>query len=238
MCSSGVEQWSEKPCVSGSSPLSSIMLLKLFINLFMNIEYIFIIFCIFSIVSALALILVNNPVHSILFLILVFCNISFILILLNVEFIAIIFLIVYVGAIAVLFLFVVMMLNLKLVVLQETFWRYIIVGISVSLFLLIELFCIFKNINNNFFFFFNFKYYYFFLEKDWNFIYNTPTNTELLGIYLYTYGFYPLFLIGLILLIAIIGCIVLTLNQNINIKRQLIYKQLQHDVKSSIKLKF
>jgi NADH:ubiquinone oxidoreductase subunit 6 (subunit J) len=87
----------------------------------MNIEYIFIIFCFFSIVSALALILVNNPVHSILFLILVFCNISFILILLNVEFIAIIFLIVYVGAIAVLFLSVVMMLNLKLVVLQETF---------------------------------------------------------------------------------------------------------------------
>jgi NADH:ubiquinone oxidoreductase subunit 6 (subunit J) len=87
----------------------------------MFIEYLIIFFCICSIVSALALILVNNPVHSILFLILVFCNISFILILLNVEFIAIIFLIVYVGAISVLSSSVVMMLNLKLINLQEIF---------------------------------------------------------------------------------------------------------------------
>lgn len=203
----------------------------------MFIEYIFIILCICSIVSALALILANNPVHSILFLILVFCNISFILILLNVEFIAIIFLIVYVGAISVLFLFVVMMLNLKLVILQETFWRYIIVGFFISLLLLIQLFFIFKDINNNLFLFFNFKYFYFFIEKDWILLYNTPTNTELLGIYLYTYGFYPLILIGLILLVAIIGSIVLTLNQNVNVKRQIIYKQLEHNIKKGIQLK-
>lgn len=87
----------------------------------MFIEYLLIFFCICSIVSALALILAYNPVHSILFLISVFCNLCFILILLNVEFIAIIFLIVYVGAIAVSFLFVVMMLNLKLINLQEIF---------------------------------------------------------------------------------------------------------------------
>jgi hypothetical protein len=68
-------------------------------------------------------------------------------------------------------------------------------------------------------------------------LFNTPTNTEILGIYLYTYCAYGLLLIGLILLVAIIGSIVLTLNQNINIKRQVIYKQLQHDVKLSIKLK-
>lgn len=203
----------------------------------MFIEFLFIFLCFCSIVSALALILANNPVHSILFLILVFCNISFILILLNVEFIAVIFLIVYVGAISVLFLFVVMMLNLKLVTLQETFWRYIIVGFFISLFFLFELFFIFKNTNNNFFLFFNFQYFYYFFEKDWILLFNTPTNIEILGMYLYTYGLYPLILIGLILLVAIIGSIVLTLNQNINIKRQHIYKQLEHDIKKSIQLK-
>jgi NADH:ubiquinone oxidoreductase subunit 6 (subunit J) len=63
----------------------------------------------------------KNPIHSILYLILVFCNITFVLIILGVEFIAIIFLIVYVGAIAVLFLFVVMMLNIKILELDEVF---------------------------------------------------------------------------------------------------------------------
>lgn len=203
----------------------------------MLIEYIFIILCICSIASALALILANNPVHSILFLILVFCNISFILILLNVEFIAIIFLIVYVGAISVLFLFVVMMLNSKLVVLQETFWRYILVGFLISLLLLVELLFFFNNINYNLYFFINFKYFYYFVEKQWELISQVPTNTEILGIYLYTYGFYPLIIIGLILLVSIIGSIVLTLNQNVNVKRQFIYKQLEHNIQTSIKLK-
>jgi NADH-quinone oxidoreductase subunit J len=91
---------------------------KMYINLY---EYLIIFFGLLSIICSLCIILNKNPIYSILFLILTFCNISFIMILLNVEFIAIIFLIVYVGAISVLFLFVIMMLNLKIIELKENF---------------------------------------------------------------------------------------------------------------------
>jgi len=82
----------------------------------------------------------KNPIHSILYLILVFCNVTFVLIILGIEFIAIIFLIVYVGAIAVLFLFVVMMLNIKIIELDEVFWKYIPVGLVISSCFLFQLF--------------------------------------------------------------------------------------------------
>jgi NADH:ubiquinone oxidoreductase subunit 6 (subunit J) len=79
------------------------------------------IFCSFAVLFSILIVSSKNPIHSILYLILVFCNVSFVFILLDIEFIAIIFLIVYVGAIAVLFLFVVMMLNIKIVELSGVF---------------------------------------------------------------------------------------------------------------------
>jgi NADH:ubiquinone oxidoreductase subunit 6 (subunit J) len=87
----------------------------------MILSFLLIIFCFLSLLFSLLIIVSKNPIHSILYLILVFCSVTFILIILGVEFIAITFLIVYVGAIAVLFLFVVMMLNIKILELDETF---------------------------------------------------------------------------------------------------------------------
>jgi NADH-quinone oxidoreductase subunit J len=83
--------------------------------------YFLLFFCIFSVICSFLIIVSKNPIHSILYLILVFCNVSFVFIILNIEFVALIFLIVYVGAIAVLFLFVVMMLNIKIIELDEIF---------------------------------------------------------------------------------------------------------------------
>lgn len=103
-------------------------------------NYLLIIFCLLALFCSFMVIASKNPIHSILYLILVFCNVTFVLILLGVEFIAIIFLIVYVGAIAVLFLFVVMMLNIKILELDEVFWRYIPAGLLISSCFLFQLF--------------------------------------------------------------------------------------------------
>ena len=80
-----------------------------------------VIFGLLALLCSFLLIVSRNPIHSILYLILVFCNVSFIFIILNIEFIALTFLIVYVGAISVLFLFVIMMLNIKIIELDEVF---------------------------------------------------------------------------------------------------------------------
>ena len=98
-----------------------------------------IIFGLLALLCSFLLIVSRNPIHSILYLILVFCNVSFIFIILNIEFIALIFLIVYVGAISVLFLFVIMMLNIKIIELDEVFWRYIPLGCVIAFLFLAEI---------------------------------------------------------------------------------------------------
>ena len=95
-----------------------------------------------SILSGIMVIRAKNPVHSVLFLILVFCNVSGLLILLGLDFFAMVFLVVYVGAIAVLFLFVVMMLNIKLVEINENILRYLPIGGLIGLIFLFEIFLI------------------------------------------------------------------------------------------------
>lgn len=87
----------------------------------MLMNYLLFTFCLLALICSVLVVVSKNPIHSILYLILVFCNVTFVLIILGVEFIAITFLIVYVGAIAVLFLFVVMMLNIKILELDEVF---------------------------------------------------------------------------------------------------------------------
>jgi NADH-quinone oxidoreductase subunit J len=98
-------------------------------------------------ISALMVISSRNPIHSVIFLILVFCRASGLLLVLGVEFLAIIFLVVYVGAIAVLFLFVVMMLQLKLSELEDELFQYLPIGAFVGLFFLLETFVV---LNQNF----------------------------------------------------------------------------------------
>ena len=105
-------------------------------------------FFLFSSIALIASIMVinaKNPVHSVLFLILVFCNSAGLFILLGVEFLAITFIIVYVGAIAILFLFVVMMLNIKLVELNENMLRYLPIGALIGLIFLFEIFLVLEN---------------------------------------------------------------------------------------------
>jgi NADH:ubiquinone oxidoreductase subunit 6 (subunit J) len=104
--------------------------------------FLFYLFASLSIASGIMVIRARNPVHSVLFLILVFCNAAGLLLLLGLDFFAMIFLVVYVGAIAVLFLFVVMILNIKVAELNESLSRYLPIGGLIGIIFLCEVFAI------------------------------------------------------------------------------------------------
>jgi NADH-quinone oxidoreductase subunit J len=104
--------------------------------------FLFYFFASLSIASGIMVIRARNPVHSVLFLILVFCNAAGLLLLLGLDFFAMIFLVVYVGAIAVLFLFVVMILNIKVAELNESLSRYLPIGGLIGIIFLCEIFAI------------------------------------------------------------------------------------------------
>jgi NADH:ubiquinone oxidoreductase subunit 6 (subunit J) len=108
------------------------------------------IFSSLALVSGIMVIQSRNPVHSVLFLILVFFNAAGLLILLGLDFFAMIFLVVYIGAIAVLFLFVVMMLNIKLAEINEKKLRYLPIGGLLGILFLFEIFLIVDNVKNLF----------------------------------------------------------------------------------------
>ena len=173
----------------------------------------------------------KNPIHSILFLILVFCNAAGLLILLETEFLAMIFLIVYVGAIAVLFLFVIMMLNIKIIELNENVLRYLPIGSIIAIIFLFEIFLIidndlipiFSNVEKTYF-------------EEWGYNINNLTNIEVIGILIYTHYFYLFLMSSIILLIAMVGAIVLTLHERTNLKKQEIYKQLLRNFNQSIRV--
>ena len=167
----------------------------------MNVEVLlFYIFSAIAIISGSMVISARNPIHSVLFLVLVFCNAAGLLILLETEFLAMLFLVVYVGAIAVLFLFVVMMLNVRITELNESILRYIPIG---GIILLIFLFEILSVINGDLVPFFSSKL--FVLDSDyislnhnlnitfWSNQINPLTNVASLGEVLYTYYVYLLF---------------------------------------------
>jgi NADH-quinone oxidoreductase subunit J len=175
----------------------------------------FYLFSVILIVSGVMVISVRNPVHAVLFLILAFFNAAGLFVLLGAEFLAMILVIVYVGAVAVLFLFVVMMLDVDFAALRGGYARYLPVGVAVGLVLLVELILI---------------------VGGWTFAPNaftpagaTPsgvTNTEAIGRVLYTQYVYFFQIAGLILLIAMIGAIVLTLRSRETVKRQSVPRQV------------
>lgn len=188
-------------------------------------------------VCSLFVILAQNPIHSVLFLVLVFFNTCGLIILLQVEFLAMLFLIVYVGAIAVLFLFVIMMLNITEEVKSNSF-SYLPIGCFLSIIFLFEIiFVILKDLDGFVVFYFapfllnsiHFNQVVFFSEK-LNFI----SNIQILASVIYVYYFYFFLLAGLILLVAMIGAITLTLYHQIDVKKQDIYKQHQKMFKTSI----
>lgn len=182
-----------------------------------------------TVLSCLSVVFSSNPVHSVLFLIFTFFNVSILFLLSNAEFLAMTLIIVYVGAVAVLFLFVVMMLNINEVLIKEGFLKYFPFGFILITIFLLELFFVFKDIT---------------LKNSSSSKMNISellnkgnTNTESIGMFLYTDFFIVFQISGFLLLVAMIGAIVLAKNENLNIKSQKILYQKSLDKKRVIKLK-
>jgi NADH-quinone oxidoreductase subunit J len=164
------------------------------------------------IISTIAVITSKNPVHSILFLILVFLNTAILLISHGIDFLGIFIIIVYVGAIAILFLFVLMMLNIKLTEFDGDILRYFPIGFFFGLLFLFALGSPIFLSSSSFIDWFNLLSFY----------HNNLIN---LGILLYT-SFFPYLFIGtLILLVAMLGVIILTFTSNKKNKYQSVYLQ-------------
>ncbi|MBN9023785.1 MAG: NADH-quinone oxidoreductase subunit J [Rhizobiales bacterium] len=188
--------------------------------------FFFYLFSAVTIASAVMVIGSRNPVHSVLFLILAFVNAAGLFILLNAEFLAMILIVVYVGAVAVLFLFVVMMLDVDFVELRQGFLNYLPIGALIGIVLLAELILVLGG---------------------WVFApdaasavaapVSSVSNTEALGLLIYTRYVYFFQAAGLVLLVAMIGAIVLTLRHRPNVKRQSIVEQVARDPGSAIEVR-
>jgi NADH-quinone oxidoreductase subunit J len=181
-----------------------------------------------AVLSALMVISSKNPVHSVLFLILSFVNASGLFILLGAEFLAMILVVVYVGAVAVLFLFVVMMLDINFIKLREGFLQYLPFGALLGIVLIVELGILF--LTNNL--------------SDTSLVkysnvpkINSIQNTELLGSVLYTKYFFLFQISGLVLLVAMIGSITLTLRKRSRSKKQIISEQNEVDISQAVTMK-
>ena len=183
----------------------------------MNIEGIlFYFFAAILLLSALRVITARNPVHAALYLVLAFFTAAAIWMLLRAEFLSIVLVLVYVGAVMVLFLFVVMMLDINLARLREGFWRYLPVGATIGILMVIEMVLVLGG-------------KYFGPEHMPN-----PadpgagySNTKVLGRLLYTDYVYPFELAAVILLVAIVAAIALTLRGRKDSKHQDPAKQVK-----------
>ncbi|TMJ40090.1 MAG: NADH-quinone oxidoreductase subunit J [Alphaproteobacteria bacterium] len=188
-------------------------------------------FYLFSVVATASAVMVissRNPVHSVLFLILTFFNAAGLFILMGAEFLALILVVVYVGAVAVLFLFVVMMLDVDFTELRRGMLGYLPIGGAIGMILLVELLLVLGT---------------------WHFSGEAGkiaepilagggvTNTEALGLILYTKYFFYFQVAGLVLLVAMIGAIVLTLRHKQGIRRQNINDQVARNPASAIEIR-
>ena len=186
----------------------------------------FYLFAAVMVASGLMVILARNPVHAVLFLILAFFNAAGLFVLLGAEFLAMILVVVYVGAVAVLFLFVVMMLDVDFAELRAGFVRYAPLGALVGLIVLLELvMVVVSNV----------------MQPGALSTASAPilpgvTNTEALGRVLYTRYAYFFEGAGLILLVAMIGAIVLTLRHKEGVKRQSIAAQVARRKSTAVKV--
>ena len=160
--------------------------------------------------SAVLVIVSRNPVHSVLYLILAFVNASGLFILMGAEFLGMMLIVVYVGAVAVLFLFVIMMLDVDFVELREGFLEYLPIGLVIGAIFLVELLLVAGGwvINPGA------------VKQITAAIPTNVSNTEALGLVLYTKYIHYFQLAGMVLLVAMIGAIVLTLRHKVKVKRQ------------------
>jgi NADH:ubiquinone oxidoreductase subunit 6 (subunit J) len=181
------------------------------------------------ILSAILVISAQNPVHSVFFLVLVFLTSAFLLFFLEVEFISLLFVLVYVGAIAVLFLFVVMMLDIKVTKSEKNFILYLPMGIFFGLIFFLEVFLTLQSDFPPFLPKISREIYF-----DWATSVDSLTNLDVLGQILYTYYFFYFLIAGIILLVAMVGAIVLTLQFTQKAKHQLVFRQILREKKNSI----
>ncbi len=190
-------------------------------------DYAFWLFSICVIVGGFCTVISRNPVHSVLWLILAFLSAAGLFVLLGAEFVAMLLIIVYVGAVAVLFLFVVMMLDVDFAELKAGMAKYLPLSLLIGVILLMQLGIVFG---------------------PWEFSDSaqslraavTPEdthNTAALGLILYDQYFLLFQLSGLILLVAMIGAIVLTLRHRKDIKRQNVLEQMWRDPADAMELK-
>ena len=191
---------------------------------------VFYIFSFIAIISAIMVTVSRNTVHSVFFLILDFISISCLFIMIGAEFLGMIMLIVYVGAVAVLFLFVVMMLN---VAQQKNEWfnasessSHIPVGLLVSLVIFFELIIVIGG----------WKYKPEVLDSISLNVDTNITNTQSLGNVIYTDYIHLFKLSGMILLVAMIGAIVLTFRQRSGVKRQSYFRQISRERSEGVEL--
>ena len=187
-------------------------------------------FSLIAIVSAVMVTVSKNTVHSVFFLILDFISISCLFIMIGAEFLGMIMLIVYVGAVAVLFLFVVMMLN---VAQQKNQWfaakessKHIPIGLIVSVIIFFELIIVIGG----------WKYKPDVVSAMSLNIDNNISNTHSIGYVLYTDYIHVFQLSGMILLVAMIGAIVLTFRQRSGVKRQSYFSQISRERSDSVEL--
>ena len=189
----------------------------------------FYLFAFIAVAAAVMVVTARNPVHSVLFLVLTFFNAAGLFVLTGAEFLAMILVIVYVGAVAVLFLFVVMMLDINFVELREGFQRYLPIGGLIAAILLGEIvfvggiWVVAPGIESAL------------TEK-------VPegsalTNTEMLGRLLYTKYVYLFQLAGMVLFVAMVGAIVLTLRQRPGVRKQKIGEQVRRRREETVELK-
>jgi NADH-quinone oxidoreductase subunit J len=187
------------------------------------------IFAIICVASAVMVISSKNPVHSVLFLILAFVNAAGLFVLMGAEFLAMVLIIVYVGAVAVLFLFVVMMLDVDFAELRQGFLNYLPVGGLIAFIFFFELVLVLgawaigpgveKTITSPI------------PHAD------TLSNTAALGRVLYTRYVYYFQAAGLVLLVAMVGAIVLTLRHKPNVRRQNIAEQIARTKATAIDIR-
>lgn len=190
---------------------------------------IFYMFAALTVGSGVMVITARNPVNSVLFLILCFFNAAGLFLLLGAEFLAMVLVVVYVGAVAVLFLFVVMMLDINFLKLREGFLQYLPTGAVIGLVLLVELATLFGG---------------WAFAPDVEALVRAPapnvadvTNTEALGRLLYTTYAYLFQASGLVLLVAMVGTILLTLRRREGVRKQVIADQLARTGKNSVEVR-
>ena len=187
-------------------------------------------FSIITVFSAIMVTISKNTIYSVFFLILVFVSVSILFIMIGAEFLGMIMLIVYVGAVAVLFLFVVMMLNIVEQVTKRSsrkgFINYISVGSIVGVIIFLELLVVIGG----------WKYKGTFIPLSDININVDLSNTHILGNILYTDYIHLFQIAGMILLVAMIGAITLTFSKRENIKRQNYFEQIQREKTNAVSL--